>query len=191
MPKKAIDYSNTMFYKIVCNDLSKKELYVGHTTNWNKRKVAHKARCNSALDTHSNLPLYAYIKANGGFDNFSMILIEKCDCADNLEAGKRERQLIELYEANLNCRIPTRTSLEWHHENKERNNSYREANKEHKKKVDKQYREKNKDKVDEYRKQWVEQNKEALAEYKRVWYQKQKEQKALSRTTKLENINVL
>ena len=31
MPKKIIDYSKTIIYKIVCNDLTITEVYVGHT----------------------------------------------------------------------------------------------------------------------------------------------------------------
>jgi hypothetical protein len=32
------NYQNTVIYKIVCNDLSIKDLYVRHTTNFRKRK---------------------------------------------------------------------------------------------------------------------------------------------------------
>jgi len=39
MPKKEIDYSNTIIYKIVCRDLNIKECYVGHTTNFTKQKT--------------------------------------------------------------------------------------------------------------------------------------------------------
>jgi hypothetical protein len=42
MPKKLIDYSKTIIYKIVCNDLNIKDVYVGHTTNFIKSKALHK-----------------------------------------------------------------------------------------------------------------------------------------------------
>jgi hypothetical protein len=32
MPKDDIDYSNTIVYKIFCNDQSINDVYVGHTT---------------------------------------------------------------------------------------------------------------------------------------------------------------
>ena len=32
MPRKVVDYSKTVIYKIVCKDLNITELYVGHTT---------------------------------------------------------------------------------------------------------------------------------------------------------------
>ena len=47
MPKKIIDYSKTIIYKIVCNDLNITDLYIGHTTNFIKRKATHKSNCNN------------------------------------------------------------------------------------------------------------------------------------------------
>ena len=38
MPRLPVDYSNTYFYKIVCRDVSIPDMYVGHTTNFSKRK---------------------------------------------------------------------------------------------------------------------------------------------------------
>ena len=38
MPKKNIDYSKTIIYKIVCNDLNIIDVYVGQTTNFTKKK---------------------------------------------------------------------------------------------------------------------------------------------------------
>ena len=47
MPKNEIDYSNTIIYKIVCKDEKISDLYVGHTTNFVKRKCLHKNSCNN------------------------------------------------------------------------------------------------------------------------------------------------
>jgi hypothetical protein len=38
MPKTIIDYSKCVMYKIVCNDLEITDIYVGHTTNFTRRK---------------------------------------------------------------------------------------------------------------------------------------------------------
>jgi len=43
MPKVPTDYSKTIIYKIVCNDLNVNECYIGHTTNFIKRKGQHKS----------------------------------------------------------------------------------------------------------------------------------------------------
>ena len=45
MPKTKINYENAIIYKIVCNDLNIKDLYVGHTTDFIRRKYDHKKRC--------------------------------------------------------------------------------------------------------------------------------------------------
>ena len=47
MPKKEIDYSKTIIYKIVCNDLNIKDCYIGSTTSFTKRKNRHKSNCNN------------------------------------------------------------------------------------------------------------------------------------------------
>ena len=45
MPRKEINYLNTIIYKFVCNDLNIKDTYVGHTTDFIKRKATHKSHC--------------------------------------------------------------------------------------------------------------------------------------------------
>ena len=55
MPKKEIDYQNTIIYKIVCNDLNVKDVYVGHTTDFTKRKSHHKSSCNNHNSKVHNL----------------------------------------------------------------------------------------------------------------------------------------
>ncbi len=42
MPRNEIDYSKTIIYKIVCNDLTITDCYVGSTTDFKTRKAAHK-----------------------------------------------------------------------------------------------------------------------------------------------------
>ena len=38
MPKDVVDYSNTIIYKIYCKNEMVTDIYVGHTTNFTKRK---------------------------------------------------------------------------------------------------------------------------------------------------------
>jgi len=47
------DFSKTVMYKIVCNDLNVKECYVGHTINMVKRKCVHKSACNNEKINHT------------------------------------------------------------------------------------------------------------------------------------------
>ena len=63
MPSKAIDYSKTVIYKIVCNDLNITDLYVGSTTQFTKRKNSHKTSSNiSSKNPSYNYKLYSIYK---------------------------------------------------------------------------------------------------------------------------------
>ena len=42
-----------------------------------------------------------------------MILIEQCQCENRLDALRKERELIELFEATLNKQIPAQSSAEY------------------------------------------------------------------------------
>jgi hypothetical protein len=46
MPRLPIDYSKTIIYKIVCNDLSITGCYVGHSTDFTRRKQQNEFSCN-------------------------------------------------------------------------------------------------------------------------------------------------
>ena len=45
MPKTQMDYSKTIIYKICCKDTNVTDFYIGHTTNFTKRKNQHKTSC--------------------------------------------------------------------------------------------------------------------------------------------------
>jgi len=112
MPRIAIDYSKTIIYKIVCNDLTITETYVGHTINFTKRKCEHKRVCNNEADKHHHYKIYQTIRANGGWDNWSMLEICKYPCASNEEARAEERRFYEILNASLNMVIPYRSEEE-------------------------------------------------------------------------------
>jgi hypothetical protein len=101
MPKQYIDYSNTVIYKIICKDLNVNDVYVGHTTNLQKRKYQHKIRCKN-----NNLRLYKFIREHGGWDNWDMIEIAKYNLKDATEARMKEQEHYDLLKAKLNCLPP-------------------------------------------------------------------------------------
>lgn len=142
MTKTKIDYSKGLIYKIVCNDLECKDIYIGSTTNFRVRKDSHKSNCNNENSKCYNLKIYKTIRDNGGWNNWQMIEIEKYPCNDGNELRARERLKYEELNANINCNVPNRTSKE-----------LREINKENKKKYDKIYKENNKKKIKEYHKE--------------------------------------
>jgi hypothetical protein len=103
---KVIDYSNTIMYKIVPNDLNLDLIYIGSTTNFRARKAMHKCHCKNPNSKKYNFKVYSMIRENGGWDNWSMIEIEKYSCADSNECRKRERELMEQFNCNLNTNKP-------------------------------------------------------------------------------------
>ena len=101
-------YQKGLIYKIVCKDTNINDFYVGSTCNFNKRKADHKLKCNTETSKHYNLPIYRFIRNNGGWNNWSMVEIEKYKCNDKLELLKKERDYIELLKPTLNKYIPYR-----------------------------------------------------------------------------------
>lgn len=106
MPKHNIDYSKTAIYKIVCNDPNILNAYVGSTVNMTTRKSSHKSDCNNVSSPKHNLKIYKIIRLNGGWDNWSMILIEYYPCKNNLEATAREHYYTQAFNSTLNSRVP-------------------------------------------------------------------------------------
>jgi hypothetical protein len=126
MPLKAISYDNVYFYKIICRDLNIKDLYVGHTTDFNTRKRSHKNCCNNKSgNVRYHATCYKFIRDNGGWDNWDMVLIDKLKCDDKLDALRKERKYIEDLNANLNMIIPSRTNQEWVVDNRDHIKDYK------------------------------------------------------------------
>ena len=120
MPRIEINYQNTVIYKIVCNDLNVKVVYVGHTTNFTKRKYRHKSNSQNLNGNEYEYKIYKTIREYGGFENWSMIEIEKYPCNDLQEASKQERYYYELLNAKLNTINPSRSQKEYQETNKDK-----------------------------------------------------------------------
>ena len=159
-----VNYSQSIIYKICCRNPDIKEIYVGSTTNFYRRKQQHKSICNNSNNKKYNLNVYKFIRANGNWDNWDMIIIEKFECNDKLELHKKERDILEQLGATLNSQIPNRSIKEWKDNNKEYFKVYRENNKEkfkeYHKEYFKDYKENNKEKIKEKLKKYYENNKE-------------------------------
>jgi hypothetical protein len=106
MPKTEIDYSSTIIYKITCKDENIKDVYVGHTTNFVQRKHGHKQGCTNEKSTNYNCKVYKTIRENGGWNNWSMEIINFFNCADHYEARKKEQEYFVLLNATLNSIEP-------------------------------------------------------------------------------------
>ena len=156
MPRKPVDYSNTVFYKIVCNDLNITDCYVGQTTNFTKRKYEHKNTCCNPNSKTHNSKIYQAIRDNGGWDNWTMVMIEQCHCNDVLEARKKEREHMEQLNATLNSNTPSRTKKEYWADWADGYRQYKEQNKEHIKTIKQQYYQNNRESIRAKSKQYTE-----------------------------------
>jgi hypothetical protein len=108
MPKIEIDYSNTIIYKITCKNEAITDVYVGHTTNFVQRKYAHKQGC-----INNKCKLYEIIRANGGWTNWQMEIIDFFNCADHYAAKKKEQEYFIALNATLNSVEPfSKTKVE-------------------------------------------------------------------------------
>jgi len=98
-----VDYSNTLIYKIYCNDASISDLYVGHTVNFVQRKLAHKYYCNNEK---INNKLYNTIRQNGGWDNWKMDIVGFYNCVNLHEAKIKEQEFFIPLNGTLNSIEP-------------------------------------------------------------------------------------
>ena len=199
MPKVAIDYNNTIIYKI--EHIEKDDLiYVGHTTNWDRRKYQHKKCCNNENNSKHNLKLYKMMRENGGWEMFVMVEVEKYPCLDRREADKRETEIMKELKSNMNMKnsytskedkIEKRKAYNDNHiedrklryeRNKDKvklnRKEYYEINKEITLQKRKEYCELNKEKVKKTYKKYYEANKDLINEKRRMKYQKKKDGKA-------------
>ena len=188
MPAKVSDYSKSSIYKLCCNDTAITDVYVGSTTAFSKRKYGHKSYCNNARGKAHNLYVYQFIRANGGWDNWSMILVEDYNATDKRNLELRERYWLDTLQATLNKQVPTRSRQEWCEENQEslkysqkkyrdgnrvHLQKYRDEHKDDRQEYDKSYREKNKDKINQWQKNYRDEHKEKEKERNKIYRAKQ------------------
>ena len=153
MPRVPIDYSKAFIYKLCCKDKSIEECYIGSSTNWKQRKRLHKSNCNNPNQKSYNQKKYVFIRENGGWENWEMVLIYYYPCNNSMELKAEEERVRQENHNNLNMYRAYQT-------------------KEELKEYHKQYYIENKDKRLEYHKQYHINNRESISEYQKQ-YQKQ------------------
>jgi len=150
MPRQAMDYSKCVIYKIICNNLTITECYVGHTNNFVKRKYQHKHSCNTI-----NCKLYQMIRENGGWDNWTMTPICEYPCENYIQACIKEEEY----------RIELQSSLN-------NNKCYIELSRD---KYKKKWAEEHKEEIAEKAKEKYQKNKEIVAEKNKIYRDENKE----------------
>lgn len=143
------NYSKTMIYKIICNDPEVTDVYVGHTTDFRLRRNKHKSICNNNKSKHHNLLIYKIIRNNGGWENWSMVVVEQFPCYDIYEAIAREGYWYKELNGTMNACVPSRTK-------KDSIKAYHQTNKEQIAEQRKQYRQINKEQIAEKKKEQME-----------------------------------
>ena len=169
MTKLPINYENACIYEIVCKDVNVTQRYVGSTTNLIQRRKQHKNTCNNENCKQYNQYVYQFIRENGSFENWDVVLIEQViDCKDKENLHKRERYYIESLKAELNknipCNIFVRSKKEFNEENKgklaEQMKDYYKNNKE----LYKEYHELYINKITQQKNEWYIKNKNKVSE---------------------------
>jgi hypothetical protein len=185
MPRLPKDYSKTLIYKLVCNDLSILECYVGHTTDFTRRKSEHKKNCNNEKRKNYNLKVYKTIRENCGWNNWTMIEVEKYPCIDDNEARAKEREWFEILNSNLNTQHPNRSRQEYRADNRDniliQKKQYREEHKEELAIQQRQYKVDNREKISIQHRQYYEDNRDDILIKQRQYDATHKEEIATRR----------
>lgn len=119
-----IDYSNSVIYKIYCKDENVKDIYVGETTDFIRRKYSHKIISNKNNQQYKTLraTLYQTINSNGGWDNWICEEVEKFPCENKKQLLDRETFWIIELNATLNDKVSKSTKeykKEWYNQHRE------------------------------------------------------------------------
>lgn len=141
--------SQSTIYHIRCK-ITKRVIYVGSSCDFINREKKHRYNCcNNESSDKYNLPIYKYIRENGGFENYEIIPVSFHNLNNIVELRILEQQEIDKHDGLLNCYYAVRTNKQYRIDNKEKINERK-----------KQYRIDNKDKI----KQFYIDNKEKINE---------------------------
>ena len=174
MPRKAIDYSKSLVYRIAYKDMT---YYVGSTTNFRNRKSNHKSNCKNVKSEDHNKALYVFIRENGGWsDDWVMILVQEYpNCKTSLELYKYEREHYDIYKPEFNVIKPCLKEGEKEEYQKEYIRQYRVDNADKIKQYKNQYNVENADKIKEKNKEYRVENADKIKDYKKENDDKMKE----------------
>ena len=162
MSCKVFNYQNGKIYKLCCKDPSITDIYIGSTLNQYQRKTNHKCNCNNSKLKSHNFYVYQFIRENGGFDNWNLIILEEYPAENKNDLLWKEREWVEKLKPTLNSCIPITTLDEKKEQHSECGKKDYEKNKEQMKKYKKENYEKNKEQRKEKRKEHYEKNKEHM-----------------------------
>ena len=105
MVKKKVDYSNGIIYKLTCNDISIDTIFIGSTTSFRSRKNTIKNQVNNPKNKEYNSYQSKFIRENGGWDNWKMVLVEYYNALDFRDLEKRQYYWYEKIGTYINPKL--------------------------------------------------------------------------------------
>ena len=147
MCKYSIKYEDTVIYKLCSKDPAVAQVYIGSTTNLGARRGQHKRACVNPNNKSHNDPKYEFIRANGGWAAWEVVLVEAWPCSNFEEQRQRERHWFDIHADKLNAIRPYRSIDEAAELDKARAAAYYECNKDARKAYAAEYRGGNKDAI--------------------------------------------
>ena len=88
-------------YKIADKN-NEAEFYIGSTNKLSSRKSQHKKNVRNRVGKKYWCKLYVYIRANGGWDNFEVIVLESGECEEVCFIRGKEQEYINTLNPTLN-----------------------------------------------------------------------------------------
>jgi hypothetical protein len=150
--------------------------YIGSTQAFRNRKYRHKSNCNNPNGKDFNFPVYQFIRANGGWDEFEMIPVEEYECENNTQARIREEYWRVFYEAKGNCIRAYQSEEELKEYMKQYDKQYRNEHKEKIKQKSKKYWDKHKEELKQKSKKYWDEHKEELKQKNKQYKDKHREE---------------
>jgi hypothetical protein len=140
-------------YKITCKNDSN-DLYIGSTKDFRKRLNKHKSDCYNENCKHYNYNLYQVIRANGGWQNWAMEIIEDVEVESKDDAEIIEEE----YRVKLNANLNTIKCFRSYEEKLEQHRNWYENNREEHLEKSRKWYENNREKVLEKARNWREEH---------------------------------
>jgi hypothetical protein len=117
------NYNESRIYKIYCTLSTINEFYIGSSARYEERCILHKSDCNNINSPRYSYKLYNYIRNNGGWENFTVEVLEKFPCKNRTELNIREEWWKQQKCPTLNNNRAYRTDNEIKEDRKQFNNN--------------------------------------------------------------------
>lgn len=89
-------------YKIKCLDNNIEEFYIGSTNKLSSRKSQHKKNVHNKVSKKYWCKLYQFIRANGDWVNFEIVVLETGECEVKEYIRQKEQEFINQLNPTLN-----------------------------------------------------------------------------------------